>query len=419
MAAYFTLYSQNDEYVRFRLYLSDSFNQDYYNSAGITRYKFTSTSGASSISGIVGEENAPSSGTSSRVSVDVYYDDLPADPGDTITLYAYAEDTSGRYWAIENEDGDFGIEIEIPKPVEPSIYSFDTSSVDVGQREITFDYDIRDWNSNVYGVLLIRTTEESTAGEYNVGYLDSSGSFSYTTSRYDSFYASLRITDGRGGDYIAEESCDTRPIDVIPSFSNFRYGSYSGEKSAYFRWNMDDITSDCYYLVYSRLQGESSYGSERLDYSATSHTFFFSELVLSKHISFYITQIAEEKLHVTRVVEMCCQNPLLQIRLFLDFEQPLTRAKCLLLFIGLLQIFKVGIIFAYGLNTLLTADMGIKISLHLQLRMNILLLAQEHIMLILFCMTAVGKNYPAVLAAGIFQSNLPIQLQTLIGQVQN
>lgn len=288
MAAYFTLYSQNDEYVRFRLYLSDSFNQDYYNSAGITRYKFTSTSGASSISGIVGEENAPSSGRSSRVSVDVYYDDLPADPGDTITLYAYAEDTSGRYWAIENEDGDFGIEIEIPKPVEPSIYSFDTSSVDVGQREITFDYDIRDWNSNVYGVLLIRTTEESTAGEYNVGYLDSSGSFSYTTSRYDSFYASLRITDGRGGDYIAEESCDTRPIDVIPSFSNFRYGSYSGEKSAYFRWNMDDITSDCYYLVYSRLQGESSYGSERLDYSATSHTFYFQRTgTIEAHIVLY------------------------------------------------------------------------------------------------------------------------------------
>ena len=36
MAAYFTLSSQNDEYVRFRLYLSDSFNQDYYNSVGIT-----------------------------------------------------------------------------------------------------------------------------------------------------------------------------------------------------------------------------------------------------------------------------------------------------------------------------------------------------------------------------------------------
>lgn len=290
MAAYFTLYSQNDEYVRFRLYLSDSFNQDYYNSAGITRYKFTSTSGASSISGIVGEENAPSSGTSSRVSVDVYYEDLPADPGDTITLYAYAEDTSGRYWAIENEDGDFGIEIEIPEPVKPSIHSFDLESIDVGRRDLEFYYRVDDWNSDVYGYLLIRRSDESTAGTYSVGYFDEDdrGYFTYQTSRYGQFYASLRITDGKGGDQLDEISCSTRPIDLVPSFSNFRYGSYSGKKSAYFQWDMDDISSDCYYLVYSRLQGETSYGSERLSYTATSHTFYFQRTgTIEAHIVLY------------------------------------------------------------------------------------------------------------------------------------
>ena len=51
---------------------------------------------------------------------------------------------------------------------------------------------------------------------------------------------------------------------------------------------MDDITSDCYYLVYSRLQGESSYGSERLDYSATSHTFYFQRTgTIEAHIVLY------------------------------------------------------------------------------------------------------------------------------------
>ena len=288
MAAYFEIYKQTEEYVRFRIYLSDSFNEDYYNSAGITRYRFTSTSGASSISGIVGEDFPSSSGTSRRATVDVYYSDLPADPGDTVTLYAYAEDTSGRYWAVESDDGGFGIDVEIPSVTEATIRSFSLSSLSPGLREIDFHYRIDDWSDNVYGYLLIRRASESSVNPLDIGYLDDSGYYSYTTSIYGDYYASLRITDGRSGDTLDEISCDTRPIHVIPSWNSFNYGSYPGQKSAYFNWDIDTLDSNAYYIVYYRLAGESSYGSARLSSSSRSYTFYFSRTgIVEAHIVLY------------------------------------------------------------------------------------------------------------------------------------
>lgn len=205
------------------------------------------------------------------------------EPDTRYAFYCEIEDSSGNL-LISLDDTEYTLAPE----VDASIRSFSLSSLDVGQRDIEFEYDIDDWNDNVYGVLLIRRTDESSAGEDNIGYLDDSGYFTYTTSRYGNFYASLRITDGRNGDALDEISCDTRPIRINLDWNSFDYGSYPGEKSAYFEWAIERPTSDAYYIVYYRLAGESSYGSTELSYSATSYTFHFDRTgTIEAHIVLY------------------------------------------------------------------------------------------------------------------------------------
>lgn len=164
LAAYFELYKEYSDHVRFKLHLSDSFNTDYYISAGITRYKFTSTSGSNSISGIVSDKDASSSGSSSTVNIDVYYSDLPYDPGDTVTLYAYAQDTSGRYWAIESEDGRFGIDITIPSAEDPYIYDFYVDSTNISAKQASFYIYIKD--PDEVGFTIEFYAKSSSSSEY-------------------------------------------------------------------------------------------------------------------------------------------------------------------------------------------------------------------------------------------------------------
>lgn len=247
MPAYFKLYNEYSDYVRFKLYLSDSFNTNYYISAGITRYKFTSTSGSTSISGIVGDKNASSSGSSSTVNIDVYYSDLPYDPGETVTLYAYAQDTSGRYWAIESEDGGFGIDITIPSAEDPYIYDFYVDSSNASAKQASFYISIRDPDSAGFTVKLYAKSNSGTTYYLKDSFEDSGRTSTTLNVSFDentTYKAYIELYNSNGN---LVETSSTVSFDLslpTPSLDIFSLDESSvdvAQKSAVFIHKVTDI----------------------------------------------------------------------------------------------------------------------------------------------------------------------------------
>ena len=287
----FSLYGQNDSSATFEITLSNAFTSSNYISVGVTTKSFSN--GVTSLGGIVGSigPNNSSYEGDKTVYVTIKYTNLGLDPGYSDTFYGYAlatDKATPKYYNV----GD-GVEVTAPTLTEPSIKSFTCDSPDFGERKITFNYKIEDWDSSVYGTLLIRADYESSAGEYSIGDLEKEGEFTYKVSRYEKFCTSLRITDGKNGSQYGEEKqCSTYPINLIPSFSGVNYQSYPGQKSAKVTWDIESLSSDCYFRVYFRLKKTSDpeeFGqSSMISYTSRSYTYSFDRTgTIESYIAMY------------------------------------------------------------------------------------------------------------------------------------
>lgn len=276
VTAWFELYNTYDTYVRFRLHLSNEFNTDYYDSAGITRNRFTSTSGVSSISGIVSYVDAGSS-TRTYVNVDVPYDSVRAyvDSNDQITLYAYAQDTSGRYWAIADEYGDFGITIDVPPLTEPTLDHFSVISSDISTRNITVQYSVDDPDGVSWDLQIYANDTNSTSGGTYLG--STGGSSSVTLYQTDVtaaanklYYVYAKLINYDTGTVLY--TTGTIKVDLRkPTVTISSVTQNSGQMTANVSWTVSSTMDGMTFIVAAKY-GSGSYYDKTDDLSSSTRS---------------------------------------------------------------------------------------------------------------------------------------------------